>query len=116
MQHLRSQRTGQLGDMECGGFFTVLALHPEKPRQNKRMGRNRRSVPRPSDSIGDLRSVNAASLGYDLSCPFSICSHSCEPPVDNPMHLPDFQQFEQLAKTSEVVPVYRRLLADTLTP
>ena len=32
------------------------------------------------------------------------------------MHRPDFAQFEKLATGSNLVPVYRRLLADTLTP
>jgi anthranilate synthase component 1 len=31
-------------------------------------------------------------------------------------HLPDRQRFTELARTSRLVPVYRRLFADSLTP
>ena len=31
-------------------------------------------------------------------------------------HIPDFQSFSQLAQEADLVPVYRQLLADTLTP
>ena len=32
------------------------------------------------------------------------------------MHLPDFQQFQRLAAEANLVPVYRKLLSDSLTP
>ena len=31
-------------------------------------------------------------------------------------YLPDFETFEQLARQAALVPVYRQLLSDTLTP
>jgi anthranilate synthase component 1 len=31
-------------------------------------------------------------------------------------HTPDFEEFSHLAREADLVPVYRQLLADTLTP
>lgn len=39
-----------------------------------------------------------------------------EPPEDNLMHTPSEEQFASLALEYDFVPVYRRLLSDTLTP
>jgi len=33
-----------------------------------------------------------------------------------PRHYPDFERFAQLAETADLVPVYRRLVGDSLTP
>ena len=35
---------------------------------------------------------------------------------DTKRHFPDFESFEQLARGADLVPVYRRLVSDALTP
>jgi len=34
----------------------------------------------------------------------------------SPVHLPDFETFRRLAQQADLVPVYRRLVSDSLTP
>jgi len=112
----------QLRDVKHGLLVTLLALHEHTLKDATDTGlvspgnySGFQSAAAKSRFRGDIL-VGGAESGYSRGLVRVTQTPHSGGPIPAMPHLPDRQRFEQLATTHRLVPVFRRLFADAMTP